>query len=111
MWFPGGQDAPENLGAIGAGDLIEIDAPLDNEESSGEDEIAAKIERLKKEQKKAQMRTELHCLREHKAQECVKDVLEQEFYMQKLALERAKKVRNSDVYLEKSQYALDKYVS
>ena len=46
------------------------------------------------------MRTELRCLREHKAQRFVKDVLEPEFYVQRLALERAKKVCNPNMYLE-----------
>ena len=65
--LPGGQKAPKNPGAMDAGDLIEVDAPLGNEESSGKDEIAAEIEWLKKEQKKVQMRTKLRRLREHKA--------------------------------------------
>ena len=52
MRLPGSQEAPENLGAMGARDPIEIDALPDDEESGREDEIAAKIERLKKEQKK-----------------------------------------------------------
>ena len=65
--LPGGQKAPENPGAMGAGDPMEVDAPPGGEESGGEDEIAAEIERLKKEQKKVQMRTELRRLREHKA--------------------------------------------
>ena len=63
----GGQEAPENLGTMGAGDSMEVDVPSGGEESGGEDEIAAEIERLKKEQKKVQMRTKLRCLREHKA--------------------------------------------
>ena len=67
--LPSGQEALENPGAMGAGDPIKVDAPPGNEESGreDEDEIAAKIERLKKEQKKAQMRTKLRRLREHKA--------------------------------------------
>ena len=65
--LPGGQEAPENPGAMGAGDPMEVDAPPGGEESGGEDEIAAEIERLKKKQKKVQMRTKLRRLREHKA--------------------------------------------
>ena len=57
------------------------------------------------------MRTELCCLREYKAQRFVKDIPEQESYAQKLALERAKKVRNSNLYLRKSQRTLDEYIS
>ena len=49
----GGQKASKNPSAMGARDSIEVDAPPSNEKSSGKDEIAAKIERLKKEQKKA----------------------------------------------------------
>ena len=67
MQLTDGQKAFENPGAMGAGNAIEVNAPPDNEESGRENEIAAKIERLKKEQKKAQMRIELHCLKEHKA--------------------------------------------
>ena len=111
MRLPGDQKAPENPGAMGAENSMEVDALPGNEESGREDEIAAEIERLKKEQKKVQMRTELHCLREHKAQGFVENIPEQKFYMQRLALERAKKVRNPDMYLGKSQRALDKYVS
>ena len=96
---------------MSAKDSIEIDAPLDNKKSSGKNEIATKIEWLKKKLKKAQMRTKLRHLREHKAQEFVKNILEQEFYTQKLALERAKKVRNLDMYLRESQCTFDKYVS
>ena len=42
---------------------MEVDALPGDEKSDREDEIAAEIEQLKKEQKKVQMRTELHCLR------------------------------------------------
>ena len=48
----GGQEAPKNPGAMGAGDLMEVNALPDNEKSSREDEIATEIEQLKKEQKK-----------------------------------------------------------
>ena len=67
--LPGGQEAPKNPNAIGIEDPMEVDAPPGNEESGGEyeNEIAAEIERLKKEQKKIQMKTKLHCLRKHKA--------------------------------------------
>ena len=37
---------------MGAEDQIKVDAPPDNEKSSGKDEIAAEVERLKTEQKK-----------------------------------------------------------
>ena len=57
------------------------------------------------------MRTKLHCLREHKAWGFVKDISKQEFYAQKLALKRAKKICNPNIYLRESQCALDKYVS
>ena len=69
MQLPGGQEAPKNPIAIGAKDPIKVNTPLGNEKSGRKDEneIAAEIERLKKEQKKVQMRTKLHCLREHKA--------------------------------------------
>ena len=65
--LPDGQKTSKNPGAMGARDPIEVDAPLSNEESGGEDEIAAEIEQLEKEQKKAQMKIELRYLREHKA--------------------------------------------
>ena len=107
----GSQECPKNPGTMSAGDLMEVDAPPGNKESDGKDEIAAEIEQLKKEQKKIQMRTELHCLREHKAQRSVKDVLEQESYAQKLVLKRAKKVRDPNVYWKENQCAFDKYVS
>ena len=64
--FPDGQKALKNSGAMGVGDSIEVDAPPDNKKSSREDEIATEIERLKKKQKKVQMRIKLHCLKEHK---------------------------------------------
>ena len=57
------------------------------------------------------MRIELHCLREHKVQRFVKNIPKQEFYAQKLALEKVKKVCNPNVYLKKSQRAFDKYIS
>ena len=57
------------------------------------------------------MRFKLHCLRKHKAQRFVKNILEQEFYAQRLALKKVKKVHNPNVYLGKSQRALDKYIS
>ena len=57
------------------------------------------------------MRTKLRRLREHKAWGSVKDILEQESYAQKLALERAKKFRNLDIYLKKSSRALDEYIN
>ena len=50
-------------------------------------------------------------MRKHKAWGFIEDVPEQESYVQKLALERAKKVRNPDVYSGESQRAFDKYVS
>ena len=106
-----GQKALKNPGATGAKDLMEVDTLPGNEEFGREDEIVAKIERLKKEQKKAQMKTKLHCLREHKAQGFVKNVFEEESYTYRLALKTSKKVRDSDLYLEKSQYTLDKFVS
>ena len=105
------QKALKNLNAMGAGDLMKINAPPDNEESDRKNEIAAEIERLKKEQKKAQIKIELYCLREHKAQGFVKDISEQESYTQKLVLKKTKKVRDPNMYLEKSQHALDKYIS
>ena len=52
MQLPGGQKALKNPDAMGTGDPMEIDALLGSEKSGGEDEIAAKIERLKKKQKK-----------------------------------------------------------
>ena len=58
--LPGGQEAPKNPGAMGVGDSIEVDAPPDNEGSGREEEIATEIERLKREQKKAQMKSEPH---------------------------------------------------
>ena len=70
-----GQKAPKNSGAMGVEDLIEVDAPPDNEKSGEKDEIAIEIERLKKEQKKAQMRTKLHCLKKHKVWRFVKTFL------------------------------------
>ena len=109
--LPDGQQASKNPGAIGVRDPMEVDAPPGNEKFGREDEIATEIERLKKEQKKVQMRTKLRHLKKHKARGFVKDVPEQESYAQRLALERAKKVRNPNVYLGKSQCALDKYVS
>ena len=113
MRLPSGQEVLKNPGALGARDSIEIDAPPDNKRSSGEDEneIAVEIEWLKKEQKKIQRKIELRRLREHKARGFIKDVPEQESYMQRLVLERVKKVRNPDVYLGESQYTFDKYVS
>ena len=80
--FLGGQEAPENPGTMGAGDPMEINVPLGNEKSGKEDknEIAAEIERLKKEQKKVQMRTKLHRLREHKARRFIKNILKQDSY-------------------------------
>ena len=57
------------------------------------------------------MRSELHCLRKHVAQEFVKDFPKQESYVQKLALEKVKKICNLNIYLGKSQHALDKYIS
>ena len=109
----GGQEAFKNPSAIDAEDPIEVDTPSGNEKSGGEDEneIATEIERLKKEQKKVQMRTKLRCLKKHKAQEFIKDVPEQESYMQKLALKKAKKICDLDVYSGESQCALDKYVN
>ena len=106
-----GQKASENPSAMGARDPIEVDAPPGNEKSSGKDEIAAEIEQLKKKQKKVQMRTKLHCLRKHKAQGFVEDVPEQESNAQRLALEKAKKVCDPNVYLGENQCTLDKYVS
>ena len=85
---------------MGAGDPIEIDTPLGNKKSGRKDEVAAGIERLKKEQKKAQMRFKLYCLREHKTQEFIQDISEQKSYMQKLALKRAKKSATS-MYIRK----------
>ena len=82
-----------------------------NKKSGKEDEIAAEIEQLKKEQKKAEIKTKLCCLREHKTWGFVKDVPEQELYAQKLALKMAKIVCNPNVNSEKSQHALDKYIS
>ena len=102
MWFLGSQKVPKNFGAIGAKDTMEVNASLGNKKSGGEDEIAAEIEQLKKEQKRAQIKIKLHCLREHQAQRFVKDVSEQEFYAQKLALERTKKVCSPNVYLGES---------
>ena len=52
---------------MGAGDSMEVDALSGNEQSGGEDKIAAEIERLKKEQKKVQIKTKLRHLREHQA--------------------------------------------
>ena len=111
MQFSGSQEALKNPDAMDARDSMEVDAPPGNKKSGKEDEIAAKIEQLKKEQKKAQMRTKLRHLRENKAQRFVKDISEQESYMQKLALKKAKKVCDPDMYLEESQRTLDKYVS
>ena len=51
MQLLGGQEAPKNPGAIGTGDLIEINAPPGNKKSGRKDEIAAEIELLKKEAK------------------------------------------------------------
>ena len=96
---------------MGTRDLMKIDTPPSNEKFGGEDEIAAEIERLKKEQEKAQIKTKLHHLRKHNAQRFVKDVPEQKSYAQKLALESAKKVRDPNVYLGKSQHAFDKYIN
>ena len=100
--LPGGQETLKNPGAMSARDSMEIDAPPDNKKSGGENEITAKIERLKKEQKKAQIRNKLRHLREHKAREFVKNILKQESYAQTLALERAKKVRDSNMYSGKN---------
>ena len=49
-----GQEAFKNPGAMGIGDSMEVDALPGNEESGREDEneIAAEIKQLKKEQKK-----------------------------------------------------------
>ena len=48
------------------------------------------------------MKFKLHYLRKHAAQKFVKDVFEKEFYVQKLMLNRAKKVCDFDLYLRKS---------
>ena len=94
-----------------AKESIEVNALLGNKKSGGEDEIAAEIKRLNKKQKKAQIRTGLCHLREHKAWEFVKDILKQKFYAQRLALEKAQKVCDRDVYFGKSQCTFNKYVS
>ena len=96
---------------MGIKNSIEIDALPDNERSGRKEKIVTEIEQLKKEQKKVQMRFKLHHLRKHTAQEFVEDVFEQESYLQKLVLKRAKKVRNPNMYLGKSQCALDKFIS
>ena len=67
MQQPGSQEAPKIFGIMGTRDSMEIDTLSGNEESGGEDEIAAEIEQQKKEQKIAQIKTELHCLKKHKA--------------------------------------------
>ena len=48
------------------------------------------------------MKFKLCHLREYATQESVKNVFEQEFYMQRLALKRAKKVCNPNIYLRES---------
>ena len=74
MQLPDCQEALKNSSAMSTKGPIKVDASLGNKESGGEDEIAAEIEWLKKEQKKTQMRTKLRCLREHKAQRFVKNI-------------------------------------
>ena len=101
MQLPSGQKISENPDAMDTEDLMEVDTLPSNEESGGEDEIAAEIERLKK-QKKAQIKSELYYLKEHTAWGFVKNIPEQKFYAQKLALKRAKKLCNLNVYLEES---------
>ena len=44
----GGQKVPENFDAIGIRDSMKINTPLGNKKSGREDEIATKIEQLKK---------------------------------------------------------------
>ena len=51
--LPSGQQAFENPGAMGAKNPMEVDTLSGNKKSARKDEIAAEIERLKKEQKKA----------------------------------------------------------
>ena len=113
VWLPGDQKALKNPGAMGIRDPMKVDALPDNEKSGrkNENEIAAEIERLKKEQKKVQMRTKLHCLRKHKAWGFVENISEQKSYTQKLTLKRAKKVCDSNVYWEESQRTLNEYIS
>ena len=57
------------------------------------------------------MKSELYYLKEHMAQGFIEDISEQEFYMQKLALERFKKVRDPNICSRKSQCALDKFIN
>ena len=81
MQLPGDQKASENSGTIDTRDSMEIDALPGNEKSGKEEKIAAEIEQLEKEQKKAQIKSELLCLREHPARGFVKNILEQESYL------------------------------
>ena len=50
--LPCSQGVPENPDTMGAKDSIEVDVLLDNKKSDKEEKIAAKIEWLKKKQKK-----------------------------------------------------------
>ena len=57
------------------------------------------------------MRSKLYCLKEHKTQRYVKNIPKQEFYAQKLALKRAKKIRDPNMYSGENPLTLDKYIS
>ena len=89
--LPSGQETFKNSGTMSAENSIEINVLLSNKKSGGQEKIATEIEWLKKEQKKAQIKSKLYYLKEHAAQKFVKNVFEKKFYTQRLALERAKK--------------------